>query len=454
MKFDEFFADKTAQEKIALIKGNRGNLPNYDEYKKLLNVNEHKIVKDKIDRPDKQITDKNGQLKIVPRNRIASDYYNDIVNQQSAFAFGNQVVWIDTDKGQIDKKFFKRFYKILLNAKYSSVDIKLCMALKSWGEACEIWFGRDGKEVVEDLELNIKLRCDVFSPADSILYPYFDETGDLKVFARQYKAKDEKGEEAFFLDVYTDEEIVRFSNDGNTFTEIAKRPHGLKKIPVVYVNQSYPAYIKVKTIIERLELLQSNLADTNDYHGSPTIIAQGKVEGFAGKGEAGRILEIEQNAKVSYLSYDSMNESLKFERETLEKEMRYHSKTVDLSLNNLKGIGNISGRALKTLFTLPHLQVVLDSMLIYTPWMERRANIIKDFLSNIDSANKVSYLNLQPFAKIQAFMVDDLSTLIEDLSTAVGGKQIMSIETAVQLLNQVEDTTVEIDKIINESNAL
>lgn len=452
MKFSEFLGTLSPKDKIQLLKKNRGKMPSYSEYAKLLDINQHEIVTDKTYRPDKIRKKRDGTIvSVEKRNRIPSDYYNDIVEQQSAFAFGNRVIWSDTD--QKNEIFLKRFIKVLDNAKYSSIDIKLCMKLKAWGEACEIWYGRESAEEIEGITTKTKFRCDVYSPEDSLLYPYFDNTGDLKAFGRQYVITDQNGDDKVILDIYTDEELVRFEEKNEEFAQIGQPIlHGLKKIPVVYVSQKVPSYIKVKDVIERLELLQSNHADTNDYHGSPTIIAKGKVNGFSGKGEAGRILEVDGDAQVDYLSYDSMNESLKFERETLEKEMRYHSKTVDLSLNNLKGIGNISGRALRTLFTLPHLQVVLDTMLIYSPWMERRASIIKDYLRSIDTTNEAQYNKMKPTATIKPFMVDDLTTLIEDLTTATGGKGIMSVQTAVSMLNVVENTTDETNRILNEQN--
>lgn len=41
--------------------------------------------------------------------------------------------------------------------------------------------------------------------------------------------------------------------------------------------------------IERMEELLSNCGDTNDYFGYPSYVVSGEIEGFAEKGEQGKV---------------------------------------------------------------------------------------------------------------------------------------------------------------------
>jgi hypothetical protein len=47
------------------------------------------------------------------------------------------------------------------------------------------------------------------------------------------------------------------------------------KIPVIYYHQHLTEWHDVQPLIDRLEIIISNLADTNDYSGSPIVVAYG-----------------------------------------------------------------------------------------------------------------------------------------------------------------------------------
>mgnify|MGYP007057868075 FL=1 len=80
----------------------------------------------------------------------------------------------------------------------------------------------------------------------------------------------------------------------------------------------------VQNLIDRLEKLLSNFADTNDYHASPKIFTTGTILGWAKKGESGAVIEGEEGATAQYLSWAQAPESVKLEIETLLRYDLHH----------------------------------------------------------------------------------------------------------------------------------
>ena len=57
----------------------------------------------------------------------------------------------------------------------------------------------------------------------------------------------------------------------------------------------------------------------NDYFGSPILAVSGIVEGFASKGEQGKILQLSQEARANYLQLTTPPESILKEQAQLRE---------------------------------------------------------------------------------------------------------------------------------------
>ena len=224
------------------------------------------------------------------------------------------------------------------------------------------------------------------------------------------------------------------------------------KIPVVYGCQPKVEWEDVQSLIERLEKLLSNFADTNDYHASPKIFVEGKIIGFARKGEAGGIIEGEEGAKAQYLSWQSAPESVKLEIETLLKMIYTITQTPDISFDTVKGIGSVSGIALKLLFMDAHLKVQ-DKCEIFNEYIQRRINVVKAFLAIANKQEQgwqeaAEHLVVEPI--ITPYIIEDEQSKINILTAANGNKQIASRKATVQRLGWADDVDEEIKAIETE----
>jgi SPP1 family phage portal protein len=223
------------------------------------------------------------------------------------------------------------------------------------------------------------------------------------------------------------------------------------KIPVVYASQPQTEWEDVQPLIDRLEKLLSNFADTNDYHASPKIFVEGTVKGFCRKGEAGGIIEGEDGAKASYLSWSSAPESVKLEIDTLLRMIYTITQTPDISFDTVKGIGAVSGVALKLLFMDAHLKVQ-DKTEIFDEYLQRRANIVKAYIGVADVTKKEAADALMVKPKITPYIIEDDASKIAVLTAANGGKAVASQATTVKRLGWTDDPDAELEAIQAEED--
>ena len=208
-------------------------------------------------------------------------------------------------------------------------------------------------------------------------------------------------------------------------------------------------------LIDRLEKLLSNFADTNDYHASPKIFTTGTILGFAKKGETGAIIEGEEGATAQYLAWQNAPESVKLEIETLLRMIYTITQTPDISFDAVKGIGAVSGVALKLLFMDAHLKVQ-DKMEIFDDYLQRRISIVQAFLSVMntkDAEFRAACQSLTIEPEIAPYMIEDERAKVDLLVAANGGKPVISQKTSIQQLGWVDNTEAEYD-LIQEENTV
>lgn len=408
----------------------------------------HKVM-DPAFRPNKRVKTDHGE-KIVEVVRIAVPLQKMIVKKAASFLFGIPVKYGSNPVGDKQKALATAISKVAKKCKLSSHDRRLARDLFSYTEAAEYWYTVDRENNDYGFKSKKRLKVAIFSPKNGDkLFPRFDEYGDLIAFSREYIVV-ENGVDTPYFETYTDTAIYKWKKSSVSWEFVEMRTHDLGKIPIVYGCQEDTEWADVQKMIERLETLLSNFGDTNDYHGSPKILVKGQLKGFAQKGESGAILEIDgDGGDAKYLSWDHAPESVKLEIETLLRLIFSCTQTPDLSFDAVKGLGDVSGVALKLLFMDAHLKVI-EKREIFDEFMERRISVIKTFLSKMDTslASAAEELEIEP--EITPYMIDDEKGTIENLMTATGNKPILSQKTAVSMSGLVVDAEAEHAQILKE----
>ncbi len=484
MKLEEIFKLEEITSQIDELKsGRETSLPKAEKYLKELEPEEHDVM-DRTKRKDKwvkvdlaegvdedgnavtiQVNDGLGEktaMRPEPVARIALALQKLIVKRAVAFTFGNPVILnAEPEENSKEEDVLKAVKRVLFDSKSRTINRKIARAIYSSTEAAEFWYPVDKQHNNYGFESKYKLRTAIFSPAfGDTLYPYFDETGDLIAFSREYLIEQEdKKDDVLYFETYTATEIHKWRSDKSTSNQWVQeesypRINTIGKIPIVYGAQPEVEWADVQNLIDRLEKLLSNFADTNDYHASPKIFTTGDIRGWAKKGESGAIIEGEDGATAEYLSWAQAPEAVKLEIETLLRMIYTITQTPDISFDSVKGLGNISGVALKLLFMDAHLKVQ-EKMEIFDDYLQRRLSVIQAYLKQLNAkdapfAIACDSLTIEP--EIEPYMLDDEAAQVNTLLAATGQKAIASRKTAVQQLGWVNDTDAEIEQIQQEEN--
>lgn len=456
-------------------------LPNSEQYAAQYDPKLHDI-NDPRKRPDKLVvidkdSEEYGEVKninvnaeltteqgfrIEPVARIALALQKLIVKRAVAFTFGNPVAYDADPQNDEEKAVLAALKRVLHDVKEKTLNRRVARSLYSTTEVAEYWYPVEGDEGHDlyGFTTKMKFRVALFSPAfGDRLYPYFDDNRDLIAFSREFTKKADDLTTRTCFETYTKDAHYIWTAEGPTGTEaknwelVEGYPKQLTigKIPIVYGSQPAAEWEDVQSLIDRLEKLLSNFADTNDYHASPKIFVEGKILGFARKGEAGAIIEGEEGAKATYLSWAQAPESVRLEIDTLLRMIYTITQTPDISFDSVKGIGAVSGIALQLLFMDAHLKVQ-DKMEVFDDYLTRRANILLAYLGAANVKSKAAARRLIVSPRITPYIIEDETAKVNLLQGANGGKAVASQKTTVRRLGWAEDPEAELAEIQQEED--
>lgn len=472
MTIEEIFKKATANDVISELKSSRFiPQPDVEEAKKALNPKLHD-VNDPIKRPDKRVkvdadNDADSAQKVITTDgeavnfrtekvaRVAIALQKLIIKRAVSFCFGNPPKYNATPQNDNEQAVLYALNRILVDVKSKSMNRKIARAIFGFKECAEYWYTVpvNKSHSKYGFPAQHKLRCALFSPEyGDTLYPYFDETGDMVAFSRAFSRKDDNGNAVDYFETFTDKEHWLWMNGANGYEAAPgyPKPIAIGKIPVIYGHQPYFETEDVDKLIDRLEHLLSNFADTNDYHASPKIFTTGQINGWSKKGESGAVIEGEEGATMQYVSWQNAPESVKLEIETLLKLIYTISQTPDISFDAVKGLGAISGVALKLLFMDAHLKVQ-DKGEIFDDYLQRRVNVILAYIGQINTTLEKDCENIIVEPELVPYMlVDELEELNYWL-TANGNKPVISQEESVEGAGISKNVAATMQKIKDQT---
>lgn len=431
---------------------------------------EHKIIHDKLHRRDKQLKNENGDIAgFVPVARIPIALQKKIVLFAAAF-LGVPRIDCNPD-GDTETNLLAVINEILECNKMQYRFPEICRLVMRETQAAELWYLEDqedsdpytGVEFAAKQEVKMKVLANSLG---DLLYPVFNEFDKLIAFAREYRTKEYNDTEkkvvnVTHFDLYSDDEIYYSKKEengsawlfynGSTYnTDFQSMPNKFGKIPIIYYEQPFVEWRDVQTLIERLETKISNHADTNDYFDSPVAVIKGKVISFTEKGDAGKLLETTDGGDLKYVTWDNAPESMKLEMDNLNYWIHSLTHTPDISFENIKGVGKLSGIALRFLFMDAHLKAS-EKEAIFGMGVQRRINLLKSVIGALDPSYKDA-LALKMKPKFTYFEPEDVNALITTLGEAYGAG-LISQETAVGINPLVTDPEAELENIQKETAA-
>ena len=142
-------------------------------------------------------------FRIEPVARVALAIQKLIVKRAVAFTFGNPVTLnAEPEESTKEADVLKAVKRVLFDTKSRTLNRKIARAIYSSTEAAELWYPVEKPTKNYGFDSKMKLRVAIFSPLfGDKLYPYFDETGDMLAFSREYVVKDSAGVKHTYFEI-------------------------------------------------------------------------------------------------------------------------------------------------------------------------------------------------------------------------------------------------------------
>lgn len=219
------------------------------------------------------------------------------------------------------------------------------------------------------------------------LRPLFNKYGDMKAFAVGYYVKLATGDKQQCWDIYTSETIYKCKKavdiNESVEWEVVEEKNYIGKIPIIYYRQD-KAWAGVEERIERDEWLDSKNADCNEYFADPMLKISASVKnGLMDPKASGKVIQVKSKEDVfEYVTPPDASDMKSQEKSVLKESILMGTLTPDLSYENVKGLGAISGEAITKANILGYIKR-LKNMEVYNELFKRDANLIKEIMANI-----------------------------------------------------------------------
>lgn len=411
------------------------------------------------------LTDKNGKPlrlpdKIVDVARIVTNFPKKEVRTSTAFMFGGKMTITAMDQNDGFQEF-KRLWERKL--KMQSVLKTFARKVLSETKAALVFYpyvskGLDGKS---QTELKVKI---LSVPRNentlSEFYPHFDDNDDLDGFIHKYQVRS-TGSLRNSCTLWTADKIITATDELGGWVR-REVPNLFGKIPVVYADVFRPEWDEVALLMDAREMRLSRMIDTNDYYGDP-MLKTFDVADLPTKDTVGKELsftskihpETQQlyHGDAEYLTWNGSQTSVDTELDQTKNELFSGSSTPDLSFDNLKGIGNLSGVA-RRFMLMDAIIKASDNMEVFGPVVQRCVSVVMAGICNITNIKyRPQLVNNQIDVEFGSILPEDLSETLQNLSIANGGKQINSQRTITAQSPFTDDLEAELQEMEEEESA-
>lgn len=448
MTIEEILALTDKAQRIEYLKkGRRTEIPDVVRLYNDWNPNKHEIITDIEKYPKIRVVVEKGKevksdttgrmtrtddkVEYKDPNRIALPLEQDIVNIQTAFTVGTEPsIECDTDD-EGEKSLLSALKQVIRKNKLKYQNKKIVRSWLSEQEVAEYWYAvKDdgfwailkrkiasifGKAVPE-----YRLKSTLWSPfRGDTLYPFFDDTGDMVAFSREYKKTNLDGTETTVFMTLTNDSIRTCIIGDNNQDEVVS--HGFPKLPVIYTYRKNAYCDVIRPIRIRIEKLLSAFGDCIDYHFFPILKLFGEVTGFSGT-TRNRVVNLTgEKADAAYLTWQQAADPIKLELETLFSRAYSMTNTPQISFENLKGTGNtLSGSAFRYVFMGAHMAVENHAEEIGL-FMQRRVNFLISALGTQNSRLAAPAQTIDVEVNIVPYMIDNIDDKVQTAVTAVDG---------------------------------
>lgn len=433
-------------------------IPKWSDLEKEYEPKFHRVMTDLNLVPDKEIYDQDPEdptkeilIRTEPATRIAIGLQKLSARLMGQFMFTLPVV-LKCEQAKTSvamKSQFKSLVKVFNKNRWDALNKTRCQKVSSQCEAAVYWYlvPISKPKNIYGFKSSFKIKYQIFTPKDGdILYPLFDDTGDMIAFSREITKDD-----TTYFDCWTDEWYIQWNKTpGTDWIRTKMVPSESGKIPITYTPREEPVWRdSCHGNVHEMEMLMSRNGETIAYNSAPVLILKGDLEGAPTKGDGNKVFTTSADGGAEYVSWDQSAEQVKFQFETLNKQFFTELQLADLSMESVKGIGASSGEERKWLMAGSHLKCG-DEANIYIPTMSRDINIVKALLSKINTDWEEEDEEMDVDIEIRPFTIQSKKEDVDIVIAANGGKAVVSQKMGTMLSGLVEDPDAEYEQIKKE----
>lgn len=398
-------------------------------------------------RPDKILKNAKGDRRgVVKRWKLPVNYPQFINEVALVFIYGRPVKWANASDGTDNA--FRAFKDVIKNTHFDS-KIRQCKRLAGAETQSAMLFRVfRNNENKPDCQIRVLAK----SKGDEI-YARWDMYENLVSFAWGYYCKDSSTETSYHFDIYLPEVIYRCKRE-LTGWEVIEEENPIGKIPVILFQQD-KEWKGVEPLIEREEYIGSRTADTNDYFSDPYFIVNADIiKNLPEKGDENKTLVFKGSEDASkaayYLTWDSAPDSKQKEIEWLQKHILNKTFTPNIDFDSMKGLSNVSGKALKQMMLLADIKASRHKE-VHDELLDRASSLILSIVGNVLDVSlrsecektKIEHEFQEPFG-------EDIKEMIENIAKSKDA-EMLSTEGAIELNPLVKDKYIELKRLKKEA---
>ena len=452
--------DRPIAQIIADLKDKTTPVPLWEELEEYYDPKKHEIITNPALRPrDKR--KKNGQIDraariLYPAEKIVTRRMN-----QMCFTIPVERKY-ETEDDETLKEIANAIEASYEKVRINGVNKNRMLAYFGACEVCTVWYAVEEENEDYGFKCKYKFKCRSYSPmptkmskiSEAKLWPVFDEYDDMVAMCIEYTITKKK-QTTYYFDCYTKDTFKSYSSKNGLYTdaEIETRPIPIGKIPAVYLWRPAPIYDGIANNRSDIELTLSRTSDVIRKNSAPIVKVVGDLIGDKPDGgEAREVYKLKQGGDVGLVSPAVSHDAIQYYISQLKENIEEDTQMPNLSMTNVKSLGNIGADARKTLLADAHMKVGEEKDDIIWAF-DRECNIIKAFLAEAKNEWRDGIKRLKVSHHITPFVQNDRAARISELTEATGGKPVMSQQTAVERLGEVKDVDAEMKRLKEEQRA-
>lgn len=448
----------------------------YDESKRP----RKKVVKPMLGVDGKPVMDADNKprttTEYINPTRLSLSLQEIIVTRRVAFMNLGRVKLFAEPSDDSQERAFNLLNRLRENNKIGFKESEIATLVNKELQAAKLYYSVDTADAshwggLSNVKKDFKLQVLAPSKGDNLL-PVFNSRGELVYFGRGYKRTpdlleimaqgsrvSDADKEIECLDIYSADKLYRFekgegvagelSEGGWTLVGSVDLPYG--KLPIIYYSKDKPIWDNVQPLIERLETCLSDLSDANSYNASP-LLAFLNVDGAQGqqKGEQGKTVALKgEKADIKYVTWDQVINAVEFEVGQLVNFIYSLTQTPNISFEEMKEMGDLSGVAFDRIFLDAHLAARTEIEGGYGELIQRGINLEKSLLASMEVSLRGAFGDLSVTFEAPHFKLEDVDA---DVSLAIKAKEggLISQETAIGISGLVTNVQDELERIKGE----